>query len=474
MRVKDVSMTAVTGAQVSTDPPGEELVTDALGTVRFAHLAAGFYTVTAVQALVGSARLPVTVRAGLVNEITLTLRKASVGTSLDGGETTTDAGSAGDASPEAGVIDGTVTLDALDKDSGSIALSWSVAGSVTFSSFRVYRARNPADSFEVVGVLNAPSSLAYRDTSAQLGVTYRYRVGGVTVAGREIVSNVQTITAGVFIDVRSQVEAMKVDPTRPYLYAIDRVNNALHFVNLTNNTVESTIFVGSSPTDLDINVQRTELFVANFGSTEIAAVNLDSRTKSRSVFVDTTLGTWDGNPYRLACLAGDTLVFTSQDQWNDLKLVNAISGAHIATVGSLYEPSLARSADGTRLYASDDIDGVTRYNLVGNTLTVMDSSSNASTFGHVTPTRDGMYVFGGNKKRLATNLKSVLGIFSEGVLAASADGSVVVGPTSIANGTLFSTIKTLPLSTMVMALGPDDHTLYLYDTMTSRIYIYNI
>ena len=57
--------------------------------------------------------------------------------------------------------------------------------------------------------------------------------------------------------------------------------------------------------------------------------------KSRSLLVDTSLGTWDGNPYRW-CARRAALVFTSQDQWNDLKMVNAADGAHLTTIGSLH------------------------------------------------------------------------------------------------------------------------------------------
>ena len=38
---------------------------------------------------------------------------------------------------------------------------------------------------------------------------------------------------------------MTVDPTRPYLYALDRVNNELLFVNLDTLTLEESIYLGS-------------------------------------------------------------------------------------------------------------------------------------------------------------------------------------------------------------------------------------
>ena len=245
-----------------------------------------------------------------------------------------------------------VSLAALTKDSNGVNLSVDATGG-PFTSYQIYRALGTAGSFAIIDILNAPPALTYRDETPQLGQVYRYRVGGLTAVGQEVQSNVQMITAGVFIDVGSQVERMKADPQRPYLYLVDRVNNSLHFVNLTTNTVESTIFVGSTPVDLDINQAGSELFVADFGAPRSRVVNLDTRLKTRTLLVNTALGIWDGNPFRLACGAGDTLVFTSEDQWNDLKLVNAITGANLVAAGTIYEPGLAASPDGTRIYVGN-------------------------------------------------------------------------------------------------------------------------
>jgi DNA-binding beta-propeller fold protein YncE len=304
------------------------------------------------------------------------------------------------------------------------------------------------------------------------GINYQYRVDGVTAAGRVVASNVQTIAAGTFIALNTQVGAMMVDRTRPYLYAVDTVNNSLHFVNLTSNKLEKTIFIGSKPADLDINVAGTELFVANFGATEVAVVNLDTREKTRALAVNTTVGTWDGNPYRLACTAGDTLVFTSMDQWNDLKLVNAATGAHLFATGSVYTPDLTANADGTRLYVGAD--EVIRFNVEGNKLTQVDISNRGNPGRRIAATRDGRFVFYGPQKFLADNLKSVLGTFAEPILAVTSDGAIAVGAKNIHDGNTFAIIRALPVSTEIMAMSADETMLYLYDTMSSRIYLHRL
>jgi DNA-binding beta-propeller fold protein YncE len=280
-----------------------------------------------------------------------------------------------------------------------------------------------------------------------------------------------------YIDVASQVERMKVDPKRRWLYALDSVNNSLHFANLDTNKIEKTIFVGSKPMDLDINQAGTELYIADFGATQITVVNLDTREVARTLMVDINGTNWDGNPYRLVCAAGGTVVFTSMDQWNDLKLIDATTGTRLAFTGSIYEPELVTSPDGTHVYMGESgLSTVTlvRYDVSGKTITEADNSGDAGSYGgrHLAITRDGKYLFFADKKILATNLKSVLGTFSEPIVTATTDGALATGVANIHDGNTFSVIGPLPVKTEIQALATDDSVVYLYDTTSSRIYIH--
>jgi DNA-binding beta-propeller fold protein YncE len=281
---------------------------------------------------------------------------------------------------------------------------------------------------------------------------------------------------GEFIDVSTQVEAMAVDPVRPYLYALDRVNNNFLFINLETKSLEKTIFVGSSPVDLDFDADVAEAYVANFGSTEIAVVDLDAQEVGRTLFVDTNAGTWEGNPYRLAVTAFNTLVFTSEDQWNDLKLVNASNGGAIAAVGSIYSPELAATADGTTLFVAESGGDLYRYEVTEATLTQVDATGDG--FGNgdglAVITGDEQYVFYGRQKILTSNLKSVVGEFSDPILATNDDGSIAVSASHVYDGNNFGIIALTSLTTQVLALSTDARTLYLYDIATSRIYIQDL
>lgn len=364
-----------------------------------------------------------------------------------------------------------VTLKPLVADDSSLTLTWDPVEQPGFQAYRIYRSDGPGGQFTIVGVLSDPATTTFRDTTVSFGITYSYYVALLIGAGRESHSNVQQGTAGTYVEINGQVETLLADPTRPYLYALDRVNNSLYFINLDTRQVAKTIFVGSIPTDMDIDASASELFVANFGSTEIAVVDLATQEKTRSLFVDTG-GVWDGNPYRLACGPQGTLVFTSEDQWNDLTLIETEHGATLSNVDSVYQPDLVASPDRTRIYVVEY--STWRYDIVGQTLMRTDSADGGGPYGRIATSGDGKYVFSGGRKLLANNLKAVLGTFTEAIYASNLDGSLVVGDHHVFNGNTFSILRPLPVQTQTMAISANGQTLYLYDITTSRIYFYTL
>jgi DNA-binding beta-propeller fold protein YncE len=478
--VKDVSMAVVRDASVTTEPETRTLATGEDGHARFGGLSSGTYTVKAEAPAVGTATATVSLGAGESRALTLILRRTDTpdggadagpdgsppdGSVSDGSAPDADGGDAGATSP--------IVLQPLGKDSNGIDLRWT--STRTFASYRIYRGQEPGGGYSIIDVINDPSATAYRDEAVTLGVTYRYRVAGLPGDGSEISSNVQSLLAGVFIAVNSQVERMKVDPERPYLYAIDRVNNSLHFVNLTSQTVEKTIFIGSSPAGLDINQANTELYVANAGSTEIAVVDLATRVKSRSLLVDVGSTSTAANPARIAATTGDTLVFSGQDSFYSLRLVSAASGAALGTVSnSSSAVTLVASPDGTHVYSAGYY--LYRFDIVGATIKQVDSTTDFASSSTTTLCRsgNGTYLFYGARKVLATNLKSSLGTFPENILVANSTGTRAVGAIRVYDGESFTVKAALPITATVTALSPDDKTLYLADTATSRIYLWKM
>ena len=61
------------------------------------------------------------------------------------------------------------------------------------------------------------------------------------------------------------VTRVAADPHRPWVYAIDRQDSNILFINLTTGTVGKTLYVGQDPSDCDIDSSGNFLYVANSG-----------------------------------------------------------------------------------------------------------------------------------------------------------------------------------------------------------------
>ena len=316
---------------------------------------------------------------------------------------------------------------------------------------------------------------SYEDSNILLGNRYYYQVVTVLNNGDESLSNIESfLYEGENTDVGANIIRMIMDPVRPYIYALDNINNSLLFINTETREVEKTIFVGSSPTDLDINLDNTTMYVANLGSTLIAVVDLESQEKVDDLIVDTQAGTWDGNPYSLVWLKGDYLAFTSEDQWNNIKIVNAQTGGYVSHAGSIHSPFLDSNPERTIVYGVDG-SSVIRFNFSNGVLTEVDESSGSSGYRrNISVSRDGTFIFKGHNKILANNLSSSLGTFGEPILECNMDGSIAIGETKIWNADDFSIIRNLPIESDLMELDYDNETLYIYDNNSSKIFITTI
>ncbi|MGH1433761.1 MAG: hypothetical protein ACRBG0_04790 [Lewinella sp.] len=372
-----------------------------------------------------------------------------------------------------------VILLPLEGINTGFVLNWSAYSEVNFDRYIVYRSQNPADNFSPIASINDINTTSYSDAGLIDGNTYYYRIGVKLSTNEEPLSNIQgALFQSPSIFIPNQIERMKADPNRPYLYALDRINNALMFISTTSLDITKTIFVGSSPTDLAISLDGDALFIANFGSTQIIVVDLETQEIDYDFFVNTNIGTWDGNPYRLAPLSNNRMAFTSEDQWNNIKVVNATTGVNVSTSSqSIYEPGLLSTADGTVLYAAErgsTGSSIIRYNFNGSTLQQVDQSDNSTNFG----TRDAFltaneqYLFYNGKKILANNLQSTLGTFGGHIYGINSDGSLVFGEEQYYDGNTFAIKGTMPAESRVMAMAPDDSVLYLYDIMSSRIILF--
>lgn len=368
-----------------------------------------------------------------------------------------------------------VTLSPIEVTQAGLQLQWSVSDETTFAEYRITRSEELGGPYETIDIHNDIQQTEYADADLMIGTRYYYQIIVAVTNGDKSLSNIQSgVFEGDHISVGVSIVQMLIDKQRPYIYALDKVNNSLLFIHKENRIVEKTIFVGSSPTDLDVSTDNQKLYIANLGSNQIAVVDLASQEKINDLFVDTEQGSWDGNPYSLVYLTGNYLAYTSEDQWNNIKIVNAANGAFVSYAGSIHTPFLNTNPARNVVYGLDGGD-VIRFNFSNGTLTEVDETNMSSgTSRKIVVSGDGLALFRGNLKFLANNLSSQLGTLGEPIYACNSNGSIAIGKQHIWNATEFSIIRPMPVSSDIMELDQDDSTLYVYDKNSSNIYLIQI
>lgn len=373
-------------------------------------------------------------------------------------------------------IPNSVFLNPLQGLSTGIQLNWTTSDESSFSNYKIYRSLNNTSNFDQIETIDNVNTTSYFDNDVSIGENYYYQVGVNLSNGEERLSNTQFIPyEGVSIYVGTQVERMVVDPERPFLYALDRVNNSLLFIDTDQGILAKTIFVGSSPTDLDLSIDGEKLYIANFGSTQINVIDLTTQEIDFSFFVDPDVGTWDGNPYRIAALSGNRLAFTSEDQWNSVKIVDATTGNNLAVGSSIYRPELYTNIDGTVLYAAESGSSgsqVLRYNVTSNSLSEVDESGSGSAQRGSFITANGEFIFFRKQKILASNLQSSLGTFPDNIYAANKNGTIALGEEQYYSGSNYSILGNLPVASKIIAADPNDDIFYIYNTTSSSIIVF--
>lgn len=375
-----------------------------------------------------------------------------------------------------------VVLEPVLLDGNGFVLNWSAATVSDFAFYRVYR--QDVSDFNVIGVVNEISTTTFFDDDIAQGANYFYRIGAVFQGGNEVLSNtVSTSYDGSLIDVGTDLDLLLHDPDAPMIYGLDTENNSLVFINTEQQVVINTIYVGPTPTDMDFSMDNQKLYISNFGSETISVVDISSQTLESTNYVDIGTGSYGGNPYTLGVLANDRLAFASEDQHNDIKLVDINTWQNIFVVtdigSSVYYPHIVSSPDGMSVFAGEEGSSnsqLKRYDVIGDELVFQDESSSSGWYppNQVCISADGTYVFHQGNKYLANNLTTVVGSFEEIVYATNSDGSRVLGHGHLYNATTFSSLGPLPFETQVSVFSSNDQKAYLFNPDDLRLYAINV
>ncbi|MSR83910.1 MAG: hypothetical protein EXS58_13470 [Candidatus Latescibacteria bacterium] len=90
------------------------------------------------------------------------------------------------------------------------------------------------------------------------------------------------------IPIGSALGEIVVDPQRPYIYLSDFDANRLYFISRETRQIEKEMMIGTRPADLAFNMDRSQLYVALAGGSQIAVLDLDSQTTATPIQLSLT------------------------------------------------------------------------------------------------------------------------------------------------------------------------------------------
>jgi DNA-binding beta-propeller fold protein YncE len=290
------------------------------------------------------------------------------------------------------------------------------------------------------------------------------------------------------IPIGTNVVRILADPHRTWVYAIDRQNSDILFINLLTGSVQKKIYVGKDPTDMDIDATGNFLYIANKGpgtgipgSWRIGVVALSNQT-----FVTSYITSVDA----VNVIAGRSgLLFYNSgfDNWNggDAHALNTDTGVDLGGF-AIVKTRMVIFSNKTRLFGqytyTGNLGAMGAFDVSSNQITLVDSL-------YYSPYPYGWdydnYSLSGDDRLLAygkvlfnsTNFTDQIGQFQEQVYALNRDGTVAFGQNSIWDTTTFpihgdaTQITNMPFATTVMASDSQANALYAFNNADNSLYV---
>jgi hypothetical protein len=274
---------------------------------------------------------------------------------------------------------------------------------------------------------------------------------------------------------------MRPDPGRPWLYAIDQVNSEVLFIDLRTASVSRSIYVGDSPSDLDIDVTDNLLYVANqgpgtglYGSWRIGVVALTNQTLVNSfITLVSAVHVSAGRPGRLYYNNG-----------NEVHSVNTATGTDLGAF-TYIKTRMVISSDKAHLFGQYVYEGnlgaMGDFDVTTDTINLLDTAYYSPypygwSYDNYSLSGDNHYLGYGQIMFTATNFADQIGQFPEQIYALNRDGSVAFGQNDIWDTTSFpvhgnaTQITNMPFSTTIMVFDSYTNVLYAFNPANSSIY----
>ncbi|NQW99057.1 hypothetical protein HQ447_00255, partial [bacterium] len=276
------------------------------------------------------------------------------------------------------------------------------------------------------------------------------------------------------VPVRLQLLALNVTklvahPTRPVVYGINSAGTGEGFSYLleidaaTANILRS-LPIGFSPTDADLDAAGDRLYISNWGYPQTRVVNLADWLELPPL----SLGS---DVYKLEVSARGRIITEEQDQWIDIGMWNAATGASLAATGAREGDGETDPSGAFYYHCDSNISNahITKYNISGDTFLQV---ANGPELGYGSRN----LILSGNGSRLFwqsrvfdADLAPIAQMPGE-VHATNRDGALAFGAGAVWWGDSGTTVGTLPFQSTVAAVSANDAQLVRFNPTTRTLH----
>ena len=275
------------------------------------------------------------------------------------------------------------------------------------------------------------------------------------------------------------VTALRHDPDRPFVYALDRENHQVLFISLEEFRVAHRLYVGKRPSSLDIDATGRFLYVGNEGvgtglpgSFQIAEIDLENQAKLRHFTV--SAGLIHNSPLRaenVTCGREGIVYFNSgYHVWNSgyAGAIDTTTGEDEGGMPAIKSPMVI-SSDKNTLYGqyiyTGNLGEMGAFDVTLPTAVAVDSFRYSPypygwDYDNYSLSADDQKLVLGYVLFNAKTLADQLGLFPEMIYALNYDGSVAFGSAAIWDTSSFSIngdatrLQDQPVQSKIMRYDP--------------------
>jgi hypothetical protein len=257
----------------------------------------------------------------------------------------------------------------------------------------------------------------------------------------------------------------KSDPGSVFVYAISEDASAtptrayLLEINALTESIGRVVRVGSSATDLAVHKGDNRIYVPNWLSGALLAIDLDTFQQVRSYTFSPFggIGYSENDIYRVSAGGPGRLVWEEEDQWIDINIFDTVGGTNIASA-SVRQGGGDMSGDKRYYYHGDDNSSgaeIHRFDVLGDTFRelahVRVASVNYYGSRTVIVSEDGSRVFW-NGSMFGADLVELWTIRDE-IFSTSSDGRYAFSRTKIYDTGQQRAVLSMPTNTPVSAFN---------------------